>query len=201
MGVGRGRPGVTTAGRFVRGMRFDRNPLRRASDRAETVVLILLAALFLVGAPLSALAAGAGVHSVAQRAELAQRASHLPVTAHIVRATGAPASGGNLTTEVLAQWTAPNGTVVNSEMAVAIGYTPGDTLKVYTTPDGRLTTAPLGESQVTSLTDLARVAGAAVVALVVTLGGLLARWWINRRRMAAWDADWRTTGPRWTTRA
>jgi hypothetical protein len=85
-------------------------------------------------------------------------------------------------------------------MAVPIGYTPGDKLHVYTTRNGRLTTAPLGESQVASLTDLARVAGAAAVAVFAILAGLLARWWINRRRMAAWAADWRATGPRWTTR-
>ncbi len=201
MGVGRGKPGVTTAGRFVRGMRFDRNPLRRATDRAESVVLILLAVLFLVGAPLSALAAGGAMHAVAQRAELAQRASHLPVMATVKTVTGTPATGGNLTTEVDAQWTAPNGKVINTEMAVAIGYTPGDTLKVYTTPDGRLTTPPMAESQVASLTELARVAGVAGLAVVLTMAGVVARWWLNRRRIAAWDADWRSTGPRWTTRA
>jgi hypothetical protein len=201
MGVGRGRPGVTTVGRFVRGMRFDRNPLRRVYDRAETVVLILLTVLFLVGAPLSALAAGAGMHSAAQRAELAQHASKYQVTATIETATGAPASGGNLTTEVTARWTMPNGTVVNTEMAVPIGTTPGDKVNVWTTRDGRLTTAPLSESQVASLTDLAEFAGVAVLALVVALAGVIARWWLNRRRMAAWDADWRATGPRWTTRA
>jgi hypothetical protein len=35
-------PRVTLTSRLVRGRRFDRNPLRRASDRAETVVLIML---------------------------------------------------------------------------------------------------------------------------------------------------------------
>ena len=74
-------------------MRFDRNPLRRATDRAESVVLILLAVLFLVGAPLSALAAGAGLHAVAQRTEVAQHASRYQVTARIVAVTGAPTSG------------------------------------------------------------------------------------------------------------
>jgi hypothetical protein len=182
-------------------MRFDRNPLRRATDRAETVVLILLAVLFLAGAPLSALAAGAGVHAVAQRAELAQRASKYQVTAKIVTATGAPGSGGNLTTEVMARWIAPDGTVHSTPMAVAIGYTPGDTLPVFTTRDGRLTTPPMSESQVASQTDLARAAGVAGLAMVVALAGVLSRWWLNRRRMAAWAADWRATGPRWTTRA
>ena len=201
MGVGRGKPGVTTAGRFVRGVRFDRNPLRRATDRAETVVLIVLAVLFLVGAPLSALAAGAGMHAVAQRAELAQHATHLPVTAKIVSASGAAGTGGNLTTEVKAQWTAPDGKLITMPMAVAIGYTVGETLPVFTTRDGKLTTPPMGESQVQSLTELARVAGVAGLAIVVFLAGMVARWWLYRRRMAAWDADWRATGPRWTTRA
>jgi hypothetical protein len=181
-------------------MRFDRNPLRRATDRAETVVLVLLAVLFLAGAPLAALAAGAGMHAVAQRAELAQRASHLRVTATIEAVTGA-GSGGNLTTDVEAKWTAPNGKQKQQPMAVAIGYAPGETLQVFTTPDGQLTTPPMGETQVQSLTELARVAGVAGLAIVVALSGVLARWWLNRRRLAAWDADWRATGPRWTTRA
>jgi hypothetical protein len=194
-------PGGTTAGRFVRGMRFDRNPLRRATDRAETAVLILLTAAFLVGAPLSALAAGAGVHSAAQREYLAQHASRYQVTATIERAAGRPAPDGNLTTEVAGRWTMPDGTVTHAEMAVSIGYTPGDTLRVWTTRAGELTTPPMAQAQVTSLTELATVAGAAALALVVGVAGVLARWWLNRRRMAAWDADWRVTGPRWTTRA
>jgi len=182
-------------------MRFDRNPLRRATDRAETVVLILLAALFLAGAPLSALAAGAGVHSAAQREYLAQQASRYQVTATIERAAGGAASGGDLTTDMMARWTMPDGTVKHAEMAVSIGYTPGDTLRVWTTRSGDLTTPPMAQAQVTSLTELATVAGAAALALVVAAAGVLARWWLNRRRIAAWDADWRVTGPRWTTRA
>jgi hypothetical protein len=31
--------------------------------------------------------------------------------------------------------------------------------------------------------------------------GVLARWSLDRRRMDAWEADWQSTGPRWTTRA
>jgi hypothetical protein len=118
-----------------------------------------------------------------------------------VTATGTPSSGGNLTTEVAAQWTAPNGKVVNQDMAVAIGYRPGDKLHVWTTRDGQLTTPPMAESQVASLTDLAEFAGVAALALIVAVTGVIARWWLDRRRMAAWDADWRATGPRWTTRA
>ena len=58
MGSKERRPRTTPAGRFVRGRRFDRNPLRRPADRAETIVLALLLVAFLIGAPLAALASG-----------------------------------------------------------------------------------------------------------------------------------------------
>jgi len=47
----------------------------------------------------------------------------------------------------------------------------------------------------------AEVSSVIVVALAVTATGLVARRALDKRRMAAWDAEWRATGPRWTTRA
>lgn len=40
----------------------------------------------------------------------------------------------------------------------------------------------------------------AVLALAVVLGeaGLLARYLFDRRRLAAWDAEWRASGPKWS---
>jgi hypothetical protein len=69
------KPGVTRLGRFVRGLRFDRNPLRRTTDRVETSVLALLVAVFLLGMPFAALAAGTWIHGTAQLAQLTQEAS------------------------------------------------------------------------------------------------------------------------------
>jgi hypothetical protein len=53
---------------------------------------------------------------------------------------------------------------------------------------------------------LSQVNDQAVLAAVVALGyllpclGLLACGVLGRRRLAAWDADWRATEPRWTRR-
>ena len=82
------KPRATLTGRFVRGRRFDRNPLRRPADRAETIVLAVLLVAFLVGAPLAALASGSWAHAIAQRAELAQVASRRQVTAVVLKAAG-----------------------------------------------------------------------------------------------------------------
>jgi hypothetical protein len=59
----------------------------------------------------------------------------------------------------------------------------------------------MGESQVAYIADLGEIAGAATVALLLALVGVLARRSLDKRRMAAWEADWQSTGPRWTTHA
>ena len=49
-----------------------------------------------------------------------------------------------------------------------------------------------------------QVRGQAALATTLTVGfillcaGLLAHAMLGRRRMAAWDADWRVTEPQWT---
>jgi hypothetical protein len=91
--------------------------------------------------------------------------------------------------------------VVTSELPVAVGTMDGALVRVWTTRDARLASPPMGGAQVTSLADLGEAAGAAAVALVLVLTGVLARWSLDRRRMAAWDAGWQATGPRWVTRA
>jgi len=202
MGSKERKPRATPTGRFVRGRRFDRNPLRRPADRAETIVLALLLVAFLVGAPLATLASGAWAHAIAQRAESAQVASRRQVTAVVLTAAGPAAVGSwNLSAVTSARWTAPDGTVVTSELPVPAYTSAGATFRVWTTRDGQLTSPPMGESQVASLTDLGEIAGAAAVAVLLAVVGLLARRSLDKRRMAAWEADWQSTGPRWTTHA
>src|SRR5690348_18243309 len=59
------RLGTCWLARLLRGRRLDRNPLRRGSDRAETVVLGVLLAAFLAAAPFAAHAAWALGHASA----------------------------------------------------------------------------------------------------------------------------------------
>ena len=91
--------------------------------------------------------------------------------------------------------------MVTSELPVPACTSAGATVRVWTTRDGQLTSQPMGESQVASLADLGEIAGAATVAVLLALVGVLARRSLDKRRMAAWEADWQSTGPRWTTRA
>jgi hypothetical protein len=195
------RPSVTRLGRFVRRWRFDRNPLRRTTDRVETAVLVLLVTVFLIGAPFAALATGAWVHGMARQAQLAQEASLTRVTAVVVSDTVPPAGGQDLAWQAQARWRAPDGHEVTHEVPVASDTVAGGKLHLWTDRTGDVATAPLTDSQVADQTAIGKGLGviASVVALI--LAGGLALWALDKRRMAAWDADWHATGPRWTTRA
>lgn len=191
---------VARLGRLARGMRIDRNPLRRTTDRVETVVLALLVAAFLIGTPFAVLVTGAWVHGTARQEQLAQEASRRQVTAVVLAVATSPA-GENLAWQAQARWRAPSGQQVTREVPVPSGTVAGETLRLWTDLRGDPATAPLLDSQVAAQAALGEVLAVIASASVLTLAGALARWRFNRRRMAAWDADWRVTGPRWTTRA
>lgn len=92
------------------------------------------------------------------------------------------------------------GTVVTSHLPVPAGTNAGATLRLWTARDGQLTSHPIGKSQVVSVVDVSEITGAVMVGLLLAAVGVLARWSVDRRRMAAWVDDWQSTDPRWTTR-
>ena len=200
MGTRRRKIRVTRTGRFVRGRRPDRNPLRRGSDRVETAVLAVLIIVFLVAAPFAALASSSWALARAHQAQLAERASSYQVPALVLKLE-APSGGAYGDPSAHARWTAHDGKVVTGDIAVPLGAAVGSTQWLWTTADGRLTDSPLEDSQVTGQAYFAEGFSVFTLAVLVTITGLLARRTLDKRRMAAWDTEWRATGPRWTTRA
>jgi hypothetical protein len=138
---------------------------------------------------------------MAQRAQLTQEASQSQVTAVVLAVAAFPAGGGAVVRQAQARWRAPDGREVTREVPVLSGTVAGGTLQVWTDRAGDLTTAPLLDSQVASETTTGEVLGVFASAGALTLAGVLARRSLNKRRIAAWEADWHATGPRWTTRA
>jgi hypothetical protein len=200
MRSGKHKPRVSRLGRFVRGRRPDRNPLRRGSDRIETAMLAMLVTAFLAAAPSAAQASGAWIHAIAHRVQVTQQASWHQVQAVLL---DAPPSGPDKTgflPQVQARWTAPDGKKMTGQVSVQPGTRAGTAVPVWTTRDGRLTGPPLQDSQVAEQGDLAEIATVVTLAILLAVTGLLARRALYKRRMAAWDADWRATEPRWTTR-
>ena len=85
-------PGVGWARRLLWRVWPDRNPLRRAADRAERALLVVLFALFAAGIPAAALAVGHWAGTGAARAARVVAATQRPVSAHLLH-SAPPAVG------------------------------------------------------------------------------------------------------------
>lgn len=193
---------MTPLWRFARGRRPDHNPLRRASDLIETAMLAVLVVAFLVAAPFAAQLSGAWMHATSRQTQLTQQAAWHQVQAVVLKpAPGSQAGGwGVADAPVLARWTAPDGQVITDKVPEPPGTVAGARVPVWVTRDGRLTGPPLLDSQVSDLVVVTETLSVLGLAITLTVSGALGRWALDKRRMAAWDADWRATGPRWTAR-
>jgi hypothetical protein len=197
------RPRDTRLGRLLRGRRPDRNPVRRASDRAETAVLGVLLAAFLAGAPFAAHAAGSWSYAASSREAQAQQATYRQVSATLLQAApdGSPhafdvgaAPGAN------ARWWAPDGQLRTGPVFVPRGTAAGSTVLVWTNHSGQLAGPPLQPIQVAGRAQLAAALAVAAAASMLIVIGVLVRWAFYWRRLAAWDAAWLANGPRWSSR-
>jgi hypothetical protein len=166
-------------------------------------VLGLLVAVFCAGAPFAAHAAGSWAYAASAREAHAQQAAVHEVTGTLLEK--APAWDGfagapGAAPEVPVRWRAPDGQLRTGKLFVPDGGEAGSTVTVWTNQAGRLADPPLRHSQVI---DRAQVAEASVVgalgAVLIAIGWLAHRLF-DRRRLAAWDADWLATEPRWSPR-
>ena len=184
--------------RLLRGRRLDRNPLRRRSDRAETIVL---GALLLAAAPFAAHAAGAWGHDSAARQAQAQQASLVQVTATLLWSAPILAgygSGSGFTAE--ARWRAPDGPVRTGELFVTPGAAASHSTRIWVDQTGRLTNPPLSGDQMTGRAQLAAGVAVGSLAAVLATAGWLVRRSLDRRRLSGWDTEWLANGPRWSPR-
>jgi hypothetical protein len=74
----------------------------------------------------------------------------------------------------------------------------GTVLRIWVDSSGRLTSTPLQYREIERQAAVAAVLTSAGLALVLFGAAALVRRTLNRRRLAAWDAAWQATGPRWT---
>ena len=192
-------PGSSWLRRMLRGLRPDRNPLRRGSDRAETAILGILLAAFLASAPFTAHAAAGWTYATSAREAQAQQSAFRQVPATLLQAA-TPWGNGQYGAGAGARWRAPDGQLRTGYIFTPGAAAAGSTVLVWVDRSGRLTDSPLQRSQITGRVVLAQVFAVAALAVAVMIVGWAARWALDRGRLAAWDAEWLANGPRWSPR-
>ena len=197
------RPGGCLA-RTARWLGFDRNPLRRGTDRIEAALRLVLVVLLVAAVPAAAVVAGQRADHLGLDRARAQRAADHLVTAILLEqapATGSPDPYTSVQTAwVPARWQPPGQQARTGEVLAVAGAGKGSTVRIWTDPSGVITDPPLDHRDITGDVCVAVIATCLISWLVLLALGALARRALDRRRLSAWDAEWRANGPHWSGR-
>ncbi len=191
---------TTTWRRLARRLGRHRNPLRRRSDVLEAWLLPAAAVVFLALCPVVAGLTGMWVRADNAATQRAQQSWH-PVSAVLLRAAPGPEfidQGANTWTAwEPARWTL-DGRQHTGSVPVAAGSPAGSTQTVWLDSHGRVHVPPLTGAQLGQMVGAAMLISLAGLAVVVSILTVLARWMLNRRRLAGWEAGWLAVGPTWS---
>ena len=190
---------------FVRWLGLDRNPLRRPADRIEAAVRLATAMLILVAVPIAALATGqrAG-HMFLRDAQARRRADH-QVSAVLTQDVPASSTATDpyltvQTTWAPVRWTAPDGSVHSGQVLVPAGARKGTETPIWINASGAITDPPAGHSAVVAEVSVTVIVTSLGLIIVLLSGLGLTRRALDRRRLSAWEAEWRAAGPLWPGR-
>jgi hypothetical protein len=175
-------------------MRPDRNPLRRACDRAEAALAAALVVALLIAVPAAAVFAGESEYRIAR----AQQASWHRVPAVLLAAAPDPWDPGQQAA-ALGTWTAPDGTQRAGRIVAPADTPAGRRVTVWVDASGQPVRPPQPRGLIIRQAIVAAAIAAAAVSLCLLGTAALARRALTRRRLAAWDTEWQATGPQWTS--
>lgn len=185
--------------RTIRGARLDRNPLRRGTDRLETCLLAGLFVGLAAGAPFAVRAASHASYVASMQARQEQLATRHQVRAVLTR-DAASSSGYTLSSHVLTQasWTSVTGVRRSGEVPAQPGSRRGtDVVMWVDDASGDLDGPPVTVAEAAAQSDATMVGVIAGSGMAGLVGAVAIRQVLNRRRMAAWDADWTVTAQAW----
>jgi hypothetical protein len=98
---------------------------------------------------------------------------------------------------VEATWTSAAGVRRTGELLAPAGRGKGSTISIWTDAAGNLVNPPLAASQVAGQGDMGAVAAIAGLGALYLCEAAIVRRVVNRRRLAAWEADWAVTAQVW----
>ena len=192
---------MTWSRRVLNGLRPDHNPLRRPVDRLESMLTVGLIVLFLVATPLLAFGVGHWAWQNAAATARTEQAAWHQVSAVVLQGVPAPKNdpyGAIYLAQIPVRWTGQDGAAHTGKVAAESGVRTGARVTVWTGADGQLTGPPLGRSQLEHQAAFAGLMAVLGFSLLLGVTALVTRQLLQRRRIAAWDAEWRATGPLWS---
>ena len=185
----------------LRRLGWDRNPMRRATDRIQALLRTVLLAMLVIGGPIATAYVGHAAYTSAARAARAQAMAWHRVPALILRVGPVatlwqrPDTTGPATLSV--RWTTSQGASRTGEIAGRADATPGSVVTVWVTrrasePSGRMTDHVCGAGARSGGGDRG---GPDPAAAALSWAASAAP---DRHRRAHWKAEWSGVEPEWT---
>ncbi len=186
--------------RATRRLGFDHNPLRRRWDVIDGWLLPAAIVAFLVLGPLAAAVAGLWVHADNAAVQRADKSWH-QVSAVLLEPVPGPLFPGNGSNSWLvwspARWVA-DGHARTGDVPAPAGANADTTVMVWLNQAGKVQAPPLSAAGARNrivITVLFTLAG---LVTLLTVLGVAARWLLDRKRIASWEAGWLAVGPQWS---
>lgn len=189
--------------RLLRRAGLDRNPLRRGLDRVQAVLRAALLGVFMISGPIATAYVSHQVYVTGVRAERAQMAMWHRVPAVVLHTVSAGTAAWRHPFQpavLLVQWTAPGGQLRTGGIMEDKSLAPGSTVTIWAGAQGRMTHPPLTHADIVVHVVGAALVTPALLALALCTAGGAASLVLDRRRLAAWEADWLVVEPQWTRR-
>jgi hypothetical protein len=191
-------------GRIARQLGWGRNPLRRACDRWEIgLTLVLVLAMMVLGPWVGRQAAELAYRNVVQsnaweREHRSQIDAVLQENVSVAPADNAEPDAPSAGT-AMARWIAPDGTVRTGAIDVGAARQAGDTVPIWIDDHGQLALPPARRNPGT---DAGVAAALSICAVAVCLAGVrrMVGWQLERRRLRVWEAQWAVVEPVWSRR-
>ena len=99
---------------------------------------------------------------------------------------------------VPARWQPPGQPPRTGEVLAVAGARKGSTVRTWIDPSGAVTDPPLDHRVVVGDVVMAVTATLLLSGLLLVAAWALARRVLDRRRLRAWEAEWRASGPQWS---
>lgn len=185
---------------YIRYLRPDANPLRRALDRTHSRLVAALAVLFFITGIVATALTVHFVEGAGLRAERHQAATRYRADAVVV-ATGATTSRNGVEQQTRLRWRDRAGTVRTGMVVPGDGDHVGVHRQIWISRTGHLTVRPRTYAQTLTDTTLAVFAALTSLAILHMAAYSVVNRRLDRRRMALWEEEWAATAPRWTGRS
>ncbi|HTZ28901.1 MAG TPA: hypothetical protein VMC83_33175 [Streptosporangiaceae bacterium] len=186
--------------RMTRRLGFDHNPLRRRWDLIDGWLLPAAIAAFLILGPLAATAAGLWAHAGNAAVQRADKSWH-QVTAELLDPVPGPLFSDNGANSWLvwspARWVA-DGRTRTGQVPAPAGSGAGTTVKVWINRAGKVQAPPLTAAGAGNRILIAVAFTLAGLSAMLTAAAVAARWVLDRKRIASWEAGWLSVGPQWS---